>query len=103
MRRTHDSVEQLERKAQLLADLERKARLLADHIRASDAKVIYLYPRGGWETSIRNRVEVAFLHALTRSDSWPSISRTHHDRLRSMAEELGYTIHEWTPTVEEIT
>ena len=86
MRRNTDSVE----------DLERKARLLADHIRASNSKVIYLYPRGGKETSTRNRVEIALLDALTRSTLPPSTSRTHHDRLRSMAEECGYIIHEWT-------
>jgi len=93
MRRTPDSVEHL----------ERKARLLADHIRASDSKNIYLYPRGGSETSTRNRVEVAFLTALTGPFYHPGTLRTHHDRLRSMVEELGYTIHEWTPNVEEIT
>ena len=86
MRRTMDSVE----------ELERKARLLADRIRASNSKVIYLYPRGGRETSTRNRVEIALLDALTRSTLPPSASWARHDKLRSMTEECGYIIHEWT-------
>ncbi len=94
MRRTPDSVEHL----------ERKAAEYAEFFRRTGSRDIYLYPRAKTATAIQSKVEVAFLTQLVgRPTRYTHTDRAYHTLLRSKAEELGYTIHEWTPNVEEIT